>query len=32
MIESIDKGTYDFENKETYIKMYDDYTKFCGNS
>nr|WP_315155100.1 hypothetical protein [uncultured Flavobacterium sp.] len=32
MIESIDKGTYDHENKETYIKMYDDYTKFCGNS
>lgn len=32
MIESIDKGVYDFENKETYIKMYDDYTEFCGNS
>jgi hypothetical protein len=32
MIESIDKGAYDHENKETYIKMYDDYTKFCGNS
>lgn len=32
MIESIDKGAYDFENKDTYIKMYDDYTKFCGNS
>jgi hypothetical protein len=31
MIDSIDKGSYDFENKETYIKMYDDYTKFCGN-
>ena len=31
MIESIDKGAYDFENKETYIKMYDDYSKFCGN-
>jgi len=32
MIESIDKGAYDHENKESYIKMYDDYTKFCGNS
>jgi hypothetical protein len=32
MIESIDKGAYDFENKETYIKMYDDYSKLCGNS
>jgi hypothetical protein len=32
MIESIDKGAYDHENKETYIKMYDDYTTFCGNS
>jgi hypothetical protein len=32
MIESIDKGAYDHENKETYIKMYDDYTKLCGNS
>ncbi|KQX08756.1 hypothetical protein [Flavobacterium sp. Root420] len=32
MIESIDKGAYDFENKETYIKMFDDYTKLCGNS
>ncbi|KAF2336286.1 hypothetical protein [Flavobacterium daemonense] len=32
MIESIDKGDYDFENKETYIKMFDDYTKLCGNS
>jgi hypothetical protein len=32
MIESIDKGTYDFENKEVYIKMFDDYTNFCGNS
>lgn len=32
MIESIDKGAYDHENKETYIKMYDDYTKSCGNS
>lgn len=32
MIESINKGVYDFENKETYIKMYDDYTEFCGNS
>ncbi|WP_347051638.1 hypothetical protein [Flavobacterium olei] len=32
MIESIEKGAYDFENKETYIKMFDDYTAFCGNS
>lgn len=31
MIESIDKGSYDFENKETYIKMFDDYSKFCAN-
>ncbi|MHC0439741.1 hypothetical protein [Flavobacterium sp. 3-210] len=32
MIENIEKGAYDFENKETYIKMFDDYTKLCGNS
>ncbi|WP_230392471.1 hypothetical protein [Flavobacterium sp. LC2016-01] len=32
MIENIDKGAYDFENKDTYIKMFDDYTKLCGNS
>ncbi|WP_026727146.1 hypothetical protein [Flavobacterium denitrificans] len=32
MIENIEKGAYDFENKETYIKMFDDYTALCGNS
>ena len=31
MIENIDKGSYDFENKETYIKMFDDYSKLCTN-
>lgn len=31
MIENIDKGFYNFENKETYIKMFEDYTKLCGN-
>lgn len=32
MIENIEKGAYDFENKEIYIKMFDDYTALCGNS
>lgn len=32
MIENIEKGAYDHENKETYIKMFDDYTALCGNS
>jgi hypothetical protein len=32
MLENIDKGAYDFDNKEVYIKMFDDYTKACGNS
>lgn len=31
MIINIDKGLYDFENKESYLKMFDDYSKFCGN-
>lgn len=31
MIENIDKGLYNFENKETYIKMFDDYSALCGN-
>jgi hypothetical protein len=26
MIENINNGLYNFENKETYIKMFDDYT------
>lgn len=32
MIENIEKGVYDHENKETYIKLFDDYTALCGNS
>ena len=31
MIENINNGLYNFENKETYIKMFDDYTAMCGN-
>lgn len=31
MIENINKGLYNFENKETYIKMFEDYTALCGN-
>ncbi|KVV13557.1 hypothetical protein ACRASX_05410 [Flavobacterium sp. TMP13] len=31
MIENINKGNYDFENKETYVKLFDDYSKLCGN-
>jgi hypothetical protein len=31
MIANIDKGLYNFENKETYLKMFDDYSKLCGN-
>jgi hypothetical protein len=31
MIENIDKGNYNFENKETYLKMFEDYSKLCGN-
>jgi hypothetical protein len=30
MIENINNG-YNFENKETYIKMFEDYTALCGN-
>jgi hypothetical protein len=30
MIENINNGLYNFENKETYIKMFD-YTALCGN-
>jgi hypothetical protein len=26
MIENINNGLYNFENKETYIKMFDDYS------
>jgi hypothetical protein len=29
MIENI--NGHNFENKETYIKMFDDYTSICGN-
>jgi hypothetical protein len=31
MIENINNGLYNFENKETYIKMFEDYTALCGN-
>ena len=31
MISKIDKGEYDFDNKATYLKMYDDYVEAgCG--
>jgi hypothetical protein len=31
MLEKINKGEYDFNNKETYVKMYDDYVAAnCG--
>jgi hypothetical protein len=29
MIENINNGLYNFENKETYIKMFDDYTAYA---
>lgn len=31
MLTNIDKGLYDFENKDAYLKMFDDYSKACGN-
>lgn len=31
MIQNIDKGDYNSENKENYLKMFDDYSKLCGN-
>ena len=31
MIENINNGLYNFENKETYIKMFEDYSSLCGN-
>ncbi|GAB2598087.1 hypothetical protein [Spirosoma areae] len=31
MIEKIDKGAYDYERKEVYQQMFDDYTNACGN-
>lgn len=30
MIEKINKGTYNFENKATYIQLYEDYVANCG--
>ena len=30
MLEKIDKGEYNFENKKTYTNMYDDYMAACG--
>lgn len=31
MIENINNGLYNFESKETYIKMFEDYSAVCGN-
>jgi len=30
VIEKINKGEYDYERKEVYQQLYDDYTNACG--
>lgn len=30
IVTKIDQGIYDFNNKETYLKLYNDYTEACG--